>query len=150
MRSLLRPLSAAVLVLVVLAACSKTAEPPTGRWQGVYEDAGLLVVARLEITPNGAVRVSAPNAIGDFGTMPQSERGQLRARLENELAQAWDKVGTLPLEFDGKDFRKPGGVAPQLEWNAKAHRMTMIYYSGNRASVRVPLDSVKDFGGANS
>jgi hypothetical protein len=150
MRSLLHPFLALVLSAAALAGCSENAQPPIGRWQGVYEDAGLMVVARLEIASNGAVRVSAPNASADLSAMPQIERAELRARLLSELAQSWDKVGTLPLEFDGKDFRKPGGVAPQLEWDAKGGRMTMIYYSGTRPSVRVPLNPVNRFGGADS
>lgn len=150
MRSFLRPVLAAALIVAVLAACSGGAKPPAGRWQGVYEDAGLIVVARLEIDPKGDIRVSAPNAIADLAAMSENDRAGLRTRLLGELAQSWKKVGPLPLEFDGKDFRKPGGVAPQLQWDAKAGHMTMIYYSGNRASVRVPLDPVQQFDNASS
>ena len=116
MRPLLRPALAAALAIAALAACSGDAKPPAGRWQGVYEDAGLIVVARLEIDPKGDIRVSAPNAIADLAAMSENDRAGLRTRLLGELAQSWKKVGTLPLEFDGKNFRKPGGVAPQLEW----------------------------------
>ena len=62
---------------------------------------------------------------------------ELRARLLEGLARSWPQVGALPLDFDGKAFHKPGGVAPQLEWDAKAQHMTMIYYSGKPYSVRV-------------
>ena len=47
-------------------------------------------------------------------------------------------------------FRKPGGVAPQLEWDPDRKRMTMVYYSGNRNSVRVALSAVGEFGEPNS
>ena len=47
-------------------------------------------------------------------------------------------------------FRKPGGVAPQLEWDPGRKRMTMVYYSGNRNSVRVALSAVSEFGEPNS
>ncbi len=136
---------AAALIALTVAACSGHPTPPSGRWQGVYEDGNLIVAARLEIDQDGRVRVSAPNAIGDFAAMSQDDRAQLRARLVSGLAHSWADVGTVPLEFDGKDFRKPGGVALQLQWDAHAHRMTMIYYSGSRASVRVPLQTVDDF-----
>ncbi|HYM17475.1 MAG TPA: hypothetical protein VEU06_02825 [Micropepsaceae bacterium] len=135
----------AALLLSALAACSGHPALPTGRWQGVYEDGNLIVAARLEIDKNGHVRVSAPNAIGDFAGMSDNDRARFRAGLVSRLANSWAVVGNVPLDFDGKAFRKPGGVAPQLEWDANAHRMTMIYYSGNRASVRVPLQAVEDF-----
>jgi hypothetical protein len=135
----------AALVAFGVIACSEHPVPPSGRWQGVYEDSNLVVAARLEIDKGGHVRVSAPNAIGDFRTMSDDDRTQLRVHLFSDLAHAWPEVGLVPLDFDGKDFRKPGGVAPQLEWDAARHRMTMIYYSANRASVRVPLESVQDF-----
>jgi hypothetical protein len=133
------------LILGALAACSGNPAPPAGRWQGVYEDGNLIVAARLEIDKGGHVRVSAPNAIGDFAAMPENDRAVLRARLVSGLAHSWPEIGTVPLDFDGKAFRKPGGVAPQLEWDAGAHRMTMIYYSGSRASVRVALQPVDNF-----
>ncbi len=144
----IRPCShklAAALFASGLLACSANPTPPSGHWQGVYDDGALIVAARLEIDPGGHIRVSAPNALGDFAAMPENDRAQLRARLVSGLAHSWPAVGAVPLDFDGKDFRKPGGVAPQLEWDAKQRRMTMIYYSGTRASVRVPLESVDDF-----
>lgn len=129
----------------VTAACSGQSQPPVGRWQGTFEDSRLILVVRLEIDPKGAVRVSAPNAIGAFDSMAEEERAALRARLIGEASKTWAAVGPMPLEFDGKEFHKPGGVAPQLVWDAGGKRMTMIYYSGNRASIRVPLDAVGAF-----
>jgi hypothetical protein len=139
------PILAGVLLL---ATCSNP-QPPVGRWQGLYEDSGVMIVARLEIGADGQVRVSAPNAIADVGAMSQRERADLRARLEGGLAESWPHVPPLPLEFDGKAFHKPGGVAPQLEWDGKAKHMTLVFYSGSRPSVRVPLKAVSAFAEAD-
>jgi len=138
------PLIAAALGIVALAACSDP-RPPVGRWQGAYEDPSLVVVARLEIDSSGTVRVSAPNAIIDLTQMSKQQLADLRKRLDAGLAQSWSSVGPVPLEFDGHAFHKPGGVAPQLEWDNAGQKMTLVFYSGNRASVHVPLDQVADF-----
>jgi len=142
----MRPFSiiVAMLGIVLLGACSNP-RPPVGRWQGAYEDPSLVVVARLEINAAGAVRVSAPNAMIDVTQMSKQELADLRKRLDAGLAQSWSSVGPLPLEFDGHAFHKPGGVAPQLEWNGAQKKMTLVFYSGNRQSVHVPLDLVADF-----
>jgi hypothetical protein len=134
----------AALGLAALAACSNP-RPPVGRWQGAYEDPNLVVVARLEIDSSGTVRVSAPNAIIDVAKMSKEELADLHKRLDVSLAQSWSSVGPVPLEFDGHVFHKPGGVAPQLEWDNAGKKMTLVFYSGNRSSVHVPLDSVPDF-----
>ena len=134
---------------ILLASCSNP-QPPVGRWEGVYEDAGMTVAVRVEIADTGQVRVSAPNAIMPDKPLTPGERAELRAHLVAGLSATWPKVQPLAFDFDGKAFRKHGGVAPQLEWDGKSRRMTMIYYySGNRASVRVPLDEVQSFGQAS-
>jgi len=139
------PIVAVVAALgIALTACSNP-RPPIGRWQGAYEDPNLIVVARLEIDSSGVVRISAPNAIVDSAPMSKKERGDLRKRLVAGLTQSWTSVGPLPLEFDGHIFHKPGGVAPQLEWDNAEKKMVLVFYSGNRASIHVPLDSVADF-----
>jgi hypothetical protein len=143
MRCVLR-FCAAGAGLLLLAGCSKP-QPPVGRWQGAYEDSGLIIVARLEIDSGGHVRVSAPNAISDDEALTESARTDIKAKLESGLAQSWPSVGPLPLEFDGQAFHKPGGVAPQLEWDGNAKRMTLVFYSGNRRSVHVPLTAVDTF-----
>jgi hypothetical protein len=150
--SLMRPrLLAAVLAALCLglSACADS-RPPAGRWEGLYEDAGVIIVARLEIAQNGQIRVSAPNAITSDGPLSPAERTSIVQQLQARLAQSWPAVEPLPLEFDGHVFRKPGGVAPQLEWDASRKRMTMIYYSGSRSSVRVALTSVGEFGASKS
>jgi uncharacterized protein (DUF2126 family) len=134
----------ALIGLLVLTACSNP-RPPIGRWQGAYEDPGLVIVARLEIDSGGHVRVSTPNAIAGAAPITDSERAELRTRLESGLAASWADVAPLALEFDGHAFHKPGGVAPQLEWDAASGRMILVFYSGNRASVHVPLDAVQNF-----
>ena len=137
------------LLCLGLAACADP-RPPTGRWEGLYEDAGVIIVARLEIAASGSVRVSAPNAITGDSPLSPAERAGLVQQLQTRLAASWSSVKPLPLEFDGSLFRKPGGVAPQLEWDAERKRMTMVYYSGTRSSVRVALTSVGEFGAPSS
>ena len=156
MEAIPRRLVALVLALcvmiaigVVISACAD-ASAPTGRWEGLYEDSSVLIVARLEIAANGKIRVSAPNAITSDHPLSPAERVGLVQQLRARLAASWPSVAPLPLEFDGHVFRKPGRVAPQLEWDAGRKRMTMIYYSGNRSSVRVPLSSVGEFGAPSS
>ena len=104
-----------------------------------------MIVARLEIDSSGHVRVAAPNAIIDPAGTTENERADLRARLDAGLAQSWPSVAPLPLEFDGRVFHKPGGVAPQLEWDGAEKRMTMVFYSGNRTAIRVKLDPMQEY-----
>jgi hypothetical protein len=137
-------LRAAFFAGLALAGCSNPL-PPAGRWEGVYEDSALIVTVRLEIGASGDVRVSAPNAITKDESLSDADRAEIKARLLEGLAKSWPAVGNMALEFDGKAFHKPGGAAPQLEWDAKAQRMTMIYYQGRTASVRVPLSPVDAF-----
>ena len=140
---------ASVLLCLGLFACADP-RPPTGRWEGVYEDSGVIIVVRLEIAPDGKVRVSAPNAITEKSELSPADRIALVRELQVRLDASWPAVAPLPLEFDGQVFRKPGGVAPQLEWDSGRKRMTMVYYSGSRNSVRVALSSVGEAGAPNS
>jgi hypothetical protein len=138
-----------IAIGVAISACADTSAP-TGRWEGLYEDSGVIIVARLEIAERGKIRVSAPNAITNDSPLSPAERAGVIQQLQSRLAASWPSVAPLPLEFDGHAFRKPGGVAPQLEWDPGRKRMTMIYYSGNRSSVRVALSPVSEFGTPNS
>jgi len=149
MRGFQHRLAALSVFGLALCACADP-KPPAGRWEGLYEDAGVIIVARLEIGADGSVRVSAPNAITSDSPLSPPERADLVQQLQARLAASWPSVEPLPLDFDGHVFRKPGGVAPQLEWDAERKRMTMIYYSGNRASVRVALTPVGEFGAPSS
>lgn len=131
------------LCLTAAFACSDP-KPPAGRWEGTYESPDTMIAARLEIAGNGAIYVTAPDALNVAATS-QEEREVIRQRLAGGLEQAWDTVEARRLEFDGKVFRKPGGVAPQLEWNPDTKQMTMIVYPGTQASIRLPLHAVREF-----
>lgn len=136
----------AILVLVVWAVldgCSRTATPPAGRWIGQYDSGGVMVDARLEITPKGFVRVSAPDFLGT----PQSDqdRATIHAQLAADLASGWDDVELRQMDFDGRVFRKPGGVAPQMEWDPASKTMKVVFYFGMQHSIRIDMQQVADF-----
>jgi hypothetical protein len=132
------------LCLMAALACSNTKAPPVGRWEGVYEAPDVMVAVRLEISNKGDIFLSAPNAL-DIGTSADQERQTIRTRLGDELVQGWSAAQPRPMEFDGRVFRKPGGVAPQMEWNPKSRQMTVVLYFGTRPALRVPLRSVEQF-----
>lgn len=131
------------LCLLALVACSAAKTPPAGRWEGAYEAPDMMVVVRLEITNKGEIYLSAPNAL-DIMTAPADQRPVIRAHLADELAQGWSSAVARPMDFDGRVFRKPGGVAPQMEWNPQSRRMTVVLYFGMQ-TLRVPLRAVSDF-----
>jgi hypothetical protein len=135
---------------LALSACSDAPDPPVGRWQGVYESADAVIVARLEIAPGGAVRVSAPNAFDEIAGLSDVDRRRVLGDLSNGLSQAWPGVQPLPFTFDGKVFRKPGGVAPQMEWDDSRKQMTLIVYPGLKDTIRMPLEPVAEFPSDNS
>ncbi|HTW35451.1 MAG TPA: hypothetical protein VMD53_12610 [Rhizomicrobium sp.] len=135
---------AGIICLVAVTACSNTKAPPVGRWEGVYEAPDEMVVVRLEITPKGDIYLSAPNALDVLAT-PADQRPTVRAHLTDELVQGWASVAPRPMEFDGRVFRKPGGIAPQMEWNPQSRQMTVVLYFGMHAALRVPLRAVSDF-----
>ena len=150
MRPVPRPLKGRIgpaliagLCLAAAFACSNS-KPPVGRWEGTYESAHALIVARLEIAANGAVYVTAPDAI-NVRTASEDEREVIRQRLAAGLVTAWDNTGPRPLEFDGRVFRKPGGVAPQLEWDPDSRQMTLVVYPGTQPTIRVRMHAVKEF-----
>jgi len=140
----MRALSAVILssfVLVALVGCSSHV-PPTGRWEGAFEAQDLMAVIRLEISPKGEIFLSAPDALD---IAPGTDKAELRQRLSQELAASWTSVESRSLDFDGYVFRKPGGIAPQLEWNPETKQMTAVLYLGMRAALRVPLRAVPQF-----
>lgn len=143
----MRPLLAALvcgLCLVTVTACSNSRPLPVGRWEGAFDAQDAIVVVRLEITTKGDIFLSAPNAT-DVGGVAAEQRPAIRQRLADELAAGWSSVEARPLEFDGRVFRKPGGIAPQLEWNPDTRQMTAVLYFGTRAALRVPLRGVSNF-----
>ncbi len=142
----MRVLSAVLVAGLCLAAtlACTSAKPPVGRWEGTYESADTMIVARLEIDKGGLVFVSAPDAL-DVTTTDEAERELIRQRLALGLERAWSEVVPRKLDFDGTVFRKPGGVAPQMEWNPDTRQMTLVVYPGTRPSVHIKMRAVHDF-----
>ena len=136
----MRKTALALLSVLALLSCSHPT-PPTGRWEGTYESSDTMIAARLEIEPGGQVRVSAPDLL-DIGA---DGRDAAREKLASDLAAAWDSVAPRPMDFDGETFRKPGGIAPQMVWKAKARRMSLIVYLGTRPSISIAMREVGDF-----
>src|SRR6476661_5243838 len=97
-------------LILGVTACSKPS-PPVGKWEGGMESGGDVVVARVEILPNGQVRIMAPDITNAMGSRAQMD--EYRARLSADLANGWSEVKPRSFDFDGKTFRKPGGIAPQ-------------------------------------
>ncbi len=138
---------ACLLLLTVLpgliSACSKPTPPP-GRWEGGYDANGTIIVARVEIGADGGVRVSAPDITNLQGAKPEQLQ-QERERLSADLASGWDGVTPRIFDFDGKTFRKPGGVAPQMVWDKASNQMTLELYIGANPALPVPLRPVDGF-----
>ena len=135
--------AAAALAILTLAACSKP-HPPQGRWEGGYAGNGTLVAARVEILPDGMVKVSAPDITNMENARPERLRA-VREELAAGLVTAWDTVAPRPFDFDGKTFRKPGEFAPQMEWDKKTNQMTLQLYIGANAALPIPLRPVDGF-----
>jgi hypothetical protein len=134
----------ACFCLIAVAGCSREAAPPVGRWEGAYDAGSTIVVARMEITDKGQIFVSAPNA-ENIASSSSDDRAAIRQRLAYDLVQGWDEVKPHQLDFDGKTFRKPGGIAPQAEWDDATHRMTLVVYLDKGDGLRIPLRAVKEF-----
>jgi len=129
-------------LLCALAACSKS-PPPAGKWEGGYASNGDVVAARVEVLPNGQVKVMAPDLTNASGS--DEQMSQYRAQLAADLANGWSTVVPREFDFDGKTFRKPGGVAPQMEWDKDSNQMILELYIGARPALPVPLHPVSDF-----
>ena len=65
--------------------------------------------------------------------------------LAADLVTAWDTVEPRPFDFDGKTFRKPGGYAPQIEWDKSTNQMTLELYIGANPALPIPLRPVDSF-----
>jgi hypothetical protein len=138
----------AILLLLgfgALVACSRPTQHPVGRWIGNYDSPDVVVDARLEITKNGLVRASAPDLL-DVGEMSDEARAAMHARLAADLVESWDAAEPRAMDFDGRVFRKPGGIAPQMEWNPQTKQMKLVFYFGTKRSIRIPMRAVDDFG----
>ena len=135
--------SVVLLAFLLLAACSKHA-PPTGRWEGGYDGNGVMVAARVEIGPDGMVKVSAPD-LTNIQSARADQLEEMRRGLAAKLVTAWDEVQPRPFDFDGKTFRKQGGVAPQMVWDQSTNQMTVEIYIGMNPALPVPLRPVDNF-----
>ena len=135
--------AAAALLFLALTACSKP-QPPQGKWEGGYDGDGVLVAARVEIGADGQVKISAPDLTNAQGAKPE-RLAQMREQLSADLATAWDTVAPRPFDFDGTTFRKPGGVAPQMEWDKDSNQMTLELYIGANPALPIPLRPVDGF-----
>jgi hypothetical protein len=135
--------AAACLMLLALLGCTKP-QPPQGRWEGGYVSNGTLVAARVEIGPDGLVRISAPDVTNLDLARPERLE-QVRQELAADLAAGWDNVQPAPFDFDGTIFRKPGGIAPQMVWDKATNQMTVNIYIGANPALPVVLRPVGDF-----
>ena len=70
---------------------------------------------------------------------------QMQDRLAADLANGWDDVTPRSFDFDGKTFRKPGGIAPQMVWDKATGQMTLELYIGANPALPVPLRPVAGF-----
>ena len=131
-----------VVLAASLAGCGKS-QPPVGKWEGGYESGGDLVAARVEILASGQVKVMAPDFTNAIG--PREQINQLRAQLAANLANSWSEVTPRSFDFDGKTFRKPGGVAPQMVWDKATNQMTLELYIGANPALPVSLRPVPEF-----
>ncbi|MEJ1970374.1 MAG: hypothetical protein WDN03_17365 [Rhizomicrobium sp.] len=139
----MRKLVALLFGLVLLAACSRPV-PPAGRWEGAFDDGDTFIAARLEIGSSGQVRVSAPD-VTDVSATSEDDRAQMRANMAARLAGAWGEIAPRPMDFDGTTLRRPGGIAPQADWDKAGNTMTLYVYLGTRPAIKVPLKPVGDF-----
>ena len=139
----MRAIALAVFAVLCLAACSRN-HAPVGRWEGTYDANNTMVAARVEIGPDGLVRASAPDASTPDGASAE-DRAALRTRLAGDLAAAWNDAVPKPMDFDGREFHKPGGIARQMIWDADKKQMTLVLYLGTNPAIYIPMRAVGDF-----
>lgn len=125
-----------------LAACSPT-KPPVGRWEGSYQSANTMIVARLKIDKDGAIYLSAPDALNVNADPDQ--RAAIQARLAQDLDASWSLVPPRRMDFNGRVFRYPDHVAPQMRWHPASRTMTVIIYPGTLPEVDIPMHAVRSF-----
>lgn len=127
-----------------LSGCSDDKQPPSGRWIGHLDSPAVMVDAWLEISPHGDVKVSAPDIL-DPGEPADDVREAAHKRLANQVYDDWGAVQPRRYEFDGRTFRKPGGVAPQMEWDPSTKKMRLVFYFGMQRSIRIDMKPVENF-----
>ncbi len=131
-----------LFAVLILAGCSSH-KPPVGRWEGTYDTAEAMVAVRVEIDSAGLVSLSAPNAedVGDS----EDNRATMRRSLAAGLDAEWGDVQPRPMDFDGRVFRRPGGIAPQMIWEKDREQMYAVVYLGKKAAIKFLLHPVDDF-----
>ncbi len=140
----MRWVAVAMIAVLALAGCSRPT-PPVGRWEGTYETSNTIIAAWLEIGKDRLVRISAPDTTDIAPDATQEQRQSIRDSMMAGLASGWGSVEPRKMEFDGHIFRKPGGIAAQMIWDAKTRQMTLVMYLGANPALDVPLRAVKDF-----
>ena len=80
-----------------------------------------------------------------LGPGPRERIELYRDRLASDLANGWGEVKPREFEFDGKTFRKPGGIAPQMVWDKDTNQMVLQLYIGANKALPVPLRPVAEF-----
>jgi hypothetical protein len=138
----MRQILALLFGVLLLASCSKT-PPPEGRWEGTYDAGQTFVAARVEIA-SGQVRISVPD-VTDAGVVSDDDRVQMRENMSARLAGGWGDVAPRPMDFDGATFHKPGGIAPQMDYDPKTNVLTLYVYLGTQPALRIPLHPVANF-----
>lgn len=139
----MRTILALLLVAVTLAGCSKP-QPPQGRWEGTYDDGSTFIAARMEIGADGLVSVMAPD-VTDVTPSSKDDVLMMRETMAQRLAGAWGEVVPRKMDFDGKTFRRPNGIAPQAEWEDASKSMTLYVYIGTRPVIKMPMRPVSEF-----
>ncbi len=134
----------AMVAVLVLGGCSRH-KPPVGRWEGAYESSDTIIAAWLEIGKDGLIRVSAPDVTGITPDTSEEQRQVLRDEMVARLTSGWSSVVPRKMDFDGDTFRKPGHIAPEMKWDAKNRRMTLVLYLGANPGLDVPLHPVDEF-----
>lgn len=134
----------AVVVMLILTGCSRH-QPPVGRWEGTYETSDTIIAAWLEIGKDGLIRVSAPDTTNIGPDTSEAERQSIRDDMVARLASGWGSVEPRKMDFDGHTFRKPGGFAPQMKWDAGTKQMTLALYLGANPALYVPMRQVAEF-----
>jgi len=134
----------AMVAVLALAGCSRH-KPPVGKWEGGYDSSDTIIAAWLEIGKDGQVRVSAPDTLNIAPDTTEEQRQDLRDEMVERLSSGWGSVEPRKMDFDGDTFRKPGGIAPQMKWNAKTKQMTLVLYLGANPGLDVPLHPVAEF-----
>ena len=136
-------LALAIPAALALTSCSHP-RPPAGRWEGTYESADVMIAARVEIEPDGRVRLSAPDLVG-VSPSSDEERAAMHARLADKLAQDWSGVAPREMDFDGTTFRYPDGVAPRMILDSATRQIALFVYLGRGAPLHIRVHAVGNF-----